>query len=401
VYDSDRYHMWNLAKIQRFISIILVSVLALGMLLAMRPLPVVTATTQLPVHRAEAASLIWPSYGQAAIGAQGYGLLASNGQQKSVPMASITKLVTALTVLSVKPLKTDEVGPFITFSERDAAFYPSYLARNGSVFPVAVGQRLSQYQVMQAMLIPSANNMADSLALWAFGSMENYLTAANAYLKEQGLNMTSVADASGFSVRSVSSTTDLVKLGIIALQNPVVADIVSQAQAELPGATVFSTNRLLGQSGIVGIKTGNTDEAGGCYLFAVKHTVAGKQITIVGAVLGAPSLYQALIDSRQLAKSAAAGFTVIMPVTKNQVVGIYPTPWGEQAEVIAKENLNLIVWRGSDIKPEIKLKNLKGPQSAGTTVGVLGMSAGPETSRVELILKNDLKPPSPAWRVLR
>lgn len=400
MYDSDRYHMWNLAKIQRFISIILVSVLALGMLLAMRPLPVVTATTELPAHRSGDAPLIWPSYGQAAVGANGFGILATSGQQKPVPMASITKLVTALTVLNLKPLKTGEAGPAITFSERDVALYPSYLARGGSVFPVAAGQQLSQYQAMQAMLIPSANNMADSLAMWAFGSMENYLTAANAYLKTHGLDMTSVSDASGFSSQSVSTGTDLVKLGIIALQNPVIAGIVSQTQAELPGATVYSTNRILGQSGIIGIKTGNTDEAGGCFLFAARHAVAGKQILIVGAVLGAPSLYQALVDSRQLAKSAADGFAEITPVDKNQVVAIYRAPWGEQAEAVTKDGISLVVWKDSDIKPEIRLKDITGPEPAGTTVGTLGVSSGPETARVELILKSRLDPPSPAWRIL-
>lgn len=393
--------MHHTVKIRRFLPAVLVSVLALGMLLSMRPLPSAKASvSQLTQTEAKKVSIPWPVYGQASIGAEGFGVLESRGEIRSMPMASITKLVTALTVLNKKPLKAGEQGPALVMSEKDVALYPSYLSRNGSVVPVAAGQRISQYKVMQAMLIPSANNMADSLAVWAFGSMENYVKEANAYLKSVGLEMTSVADASGFSPQSVSTSDDLVRLGIIAMENPIVAEIVSQEQADLPLAgTIYSTNRLLGVSGVIGIKTGNTEEAGGCYLFAAKHSVQGQEILIVGAVLNAPTLSKAISDSRRMLEASKPGFEKVKAVSKNQLVSRYLSPWGKEASVIASKDVEVVTWQADNPKINLELRELKNPQKAGTKVGKVVVSAGGNSLEADAVLADDLEPPSAAWRI--
>jgi len=100
------------------ISVVLTSVLAIGMVgSAEQRLQTSTAnlkpqiTYQAPAPAASIISLQWPTSGQAAIGAKGYGLLANNGAQTPVPTASIAKLITALAVLKVKPLAASEQGP--------------------------------------------------------------------------------------------------------------------------------------------------------------------------------------------------------------------------------------------------------------------------------------------------
>ena len=61
----------------------------------------------------------------------------------------------------------------------------------------------------------------------------------------------------------VSTPTDLLKLGMVAMQNAVFAEIVAMGQASLPVAgTVYNVNRLLGTDGILGIKTGSGFDAG-------------------------------------------------------------------------------------------------------------------------------------------
>jgi D-alanyl-D-alanine carboxypeptidase (penicillin-binding protein 5/6) len=99
------------------------------------------------------------------------------------------------------------------------------------VVKVAAGEQISEYQALQAMLLPSANNMADSLARWAFGSPADYVTYANGIIKKMGLSHTVVGNTNGFDDTTTSTADDLVMIGLQAMRNPVIADIVSQSTA--------------------------------------------------------------------------------------------------------------------------------------------------------------------------
>src|SRR5205807_949217 len=105
-------------------------------------------------------------------------------------------------------------------------------------------------------------------------------------LKCMGFSRTVVADASGFSPDTVSTPSELVAIGIAALKNPVIAEIVAQSQAQIPGipgGIIKNTNLLFGIDGVIGIKTGTTDEAGHCLLFAARYGAEdGQKVTIVG-----------------------------------------------------------------------------------------------------------------------
>jgi hypothetical protein len=78
-------------------------------------------------------------------------------------MASITKLVTALMILDQMPLTPGESGPSFTFTSRDRQSYYDYLAKDESALNVPVGGSLTQYQMLQGMLIGSAGNYTDRL----------------------------------------------------------------------------------------------------------------------------------------------------------------------------------------------------------------------------------------------
>src|SRR5207245_1841316 len=129
----------------------------------------------LPTTALSPPKITWPAYGQAGIGAAGYGLLSVAGAQTAAPIASVAKVMTALAVLSQKPLELNQQGPTITITEEDVASYENYVTQGGSVVRVDSGEQISEYQALQAMLIPSANNMAFTLSRWAFGSTDNYL----------------------------------------------------------------------------------------------------------------------------------------------------------------------------------------------------------------------------------
>ncbi|MFM1723024.1 D-alanyl-D-alanine carboxypeptidase [Rhodococcus sp. PAM 2766] len=207
-------------------------------------------------------------------------------QARPRPTASTAKIITALAVLDRKPLAPGEDGPMLTMTEADADLYRDYADRGGSAVAVGAGQELSEYEMLVGMLLPSANNLADTLAVWAFGSLDEYRTAATELVRSLGMTSTTVGtDASGFSPSTTSTARDLTLLAAAAVRHPVVAEIVARDRAVLSGVgAVYNTNSLLGRPGVVGLKTGTTTEAGGVFLFAAKVGAAGR--LVVGAVQG-------------------------------------------------------------------------------------------------------------------
>lgn len=384
-----------------FLLVVFVSGLAFNVV---RPLPAATATPAPLVSKIGAANLAWPSAGSAAIGAQGYGVLEHHGSPYPRPMASIAKLITALALLEKKPFKLGEQGETYMPNAKDVELFDSYLAQNGSVVKVEAGQPITEYQMLQAMLLPSANNIADSAAIWAFGSLENYVAYANTMVKRLGLKQTTVADdASGMSPKTVGTIKDMVLLGELAMANPLIANIVGQKSATLPVAGIIhSANARLGLNNIVGIKTGLTDQAGGCFLFAAEHRLAtGERIVIIGVIVGAPTLLAALNQSEPLINSAKPYFGIEKPVKAGDKFATLETSWGEKSDVIAESDVSLVAWKGAVLKPRLDMKPLSHAASPGENVGKLTMLSGTHGESTNLILKDQIIAPSWKWRLTR
>jgi D-alanyl-D-alanine carboxypeptidase (penicillin-binding protein 5/6) len=271
-----------------------------------------TISSQSPL--AKDAQLAWPMVGQAAIGSVKDGLLAhSSDNEEPRPTASMAKIITALAIMEKQPFEPGQTGRSYTLTAKDVANYHIEAARDGSVVAVHEGMVLTQYQAMQAMLIASGNNVADTLVERIFGSEEAYVSYAQNMLQRMGLSQTVVADASGFNPATVSTPSELVIIGITALKNPVIAEIVAQSQAWIPGIGIIqNTNELLGIDGVSGIKTGTTDKAGSCLLFAAGYTAKnGQKTTIVGVVMGSIDASGLYSDSRKLLTSTAQGLGLI------------------------------------------------------------------------------------------
>lgn len=256
----------------------------------------------------------WPGYGRAAYGVKDNGVLAaSQSEEQPVPVASLAKVITALAVLEKKPLEPGEQGPMITLNEQDVASYNEHLSRNGSVVPVLAGEQISQYQAMQAVLMSSSNNLSDSLARWAFGSIENYTAYANEMAKHHGLQKTHIADASGFSAQTTSTASDMVQFGILYMQNPVLRQIAIEPNATIPVAgTIPNYNSALNKDSLIGIKVGNTDEAGRCFMLAdIRRKANGTEILAVTVVLGAPHIQNAMQDAQKIIAAGNQGYDQI------------------------------------------------------------------------------------------
>lgn len=346
----------------------------------LRPLPLLEpleANRQLQKPTG-ASKLAWPASGQAAVSILGSDILETNGVQTPVPIASTAKVITALLVLDKHPLKTGQQGPVITLTGADVELYKNYAAQDGSLVPVAAGEKISEYQMLQAIMLPSANNIADTMAIWAFGSLEAYADKANIWLDQHGLNDTFVgSDASGMSPTTTSTASDLAKLGKLAMQNPILAEIVGQSEATgIPLTTsVKNYNSLLGTANIVGIKTGNTAQAGGVFMSASRVNVNAKPVTIVTAVAQAPDRAAALKTSLALVQSAQANFSSVQIVRAGEVVGSYKVPWGDTIPAVASKDLSVKVWNGKPSQAIVNLKDVPADARAGQVAGTVNVNS--------------------------
>jgi D-alanyl-D-alanine carboxypeptidase (penicillin-binding protein 5/6) len=231
---------------------------------------------------------VWPVYGQAAVQI-GHSQIQAGPNQHATAIASVAKVMTAYLVLRDHPLEPGREGPAITLTDDDVADTERRRGHGESIVPVAAGERLTERQALQALLLPSANNIAAVLARWDAGSTDRFVARMNAAARSLGMTHTRYTDPSGYDEQTVSTAADQLRVVGRAMRLPVFASIVATPSVALPVAgTVHNTNTLLGHDGFVGVKTGSTDAAGGCFAFRAIRFVGGKPTTITGVVLGQP-----------------------------------------------------------------------------------------------------------------
>jgi D-alanyl-D-alanine carboxypeptidase (penicillin-binding protein 5/6) len=254
-------------------------------------------------------STVWPAYGQAAFVQTGGSQVHAGPNQHAAPIASVAKVMTAYLVLRDHPLRLGQEGPTITLTEADVADTVRRRRQQESVVSVAAGEQLTELQALQALLLPSANNIAAVLARWDTGSEGRFVARMNASARSLGMTHTRYTDPSGFDDATVSTAADQVRIVDRAMRLPVFASIVATPSATLPVAgTVRNTNTLLGHNGFVGVKTGSDDAAGGCFAFQAIRWIGGKRRTITGVVLGQPG-------HDQIAAGLAAAATIVDRIT--------------------------------------------------------------------------------------
>lgn len=362
--------------------------------------PAVATALQVATPKTAPVTVDWPGYGASAIGAIGFpGILATGGQTTPRTIASITKIVTVLVSLDKKPLGVDAAGPDITMTAHDASLWHKYVVQNGEVRPIRSGLVLTQRQLLDVVLIASANNYAETLGTWVFGSETGFLAAAKTWLVAHGLNHTTLLDSSGMNPGNMSTASDLVELGKLALANPTVAAIVSTKTVTLPYiGTITNTNKLLGVDGFEGIKTGTLDEAGACLLFATKITVNGTPIDVVGVVLGASDHPSLDVAVRALVDSAKSGFQTIPLVRAGTPFFSYTTPWKQHASAVATKDQSVLVWTGTVVKRSVKVESLTTAET-GTAVGSVNFLVDGRSYSVPLELNSAITDPGPWWRL--
>ncbi len=230
--------------------------------------------------RTYSSSVSWPQQGQAAF-VLGKGRPAVSPHEQPAPIASLAKVMTAYLTLERYPLSDARDGFTITVTQTQAQLE----ARDQSIVAVRPGEQLTERQLLEALLIPSANNIAWMLAVQVAGSETRFIDEMNAEAHALGMDHTIYTDPSGFDPGTVSTAADQLRVFQRAMRFPVFREIVSMPSVTLPVAGTLTNYNPLIAEGYAG-KTGSDSAAGGCLAFFTSVTVDARRVTAVGVVLG-------------------------------------------------------------------------------------------------------------------
>jgi len=365
----------------------------------MWPLHEVAPTAQataVEIEPAPAAVVTWPEKGSAAVGIQGMPPIASTASADEI--ASISKVVSVMMVLDELPLKLGEQGPSFDFTYADTRAYWSYRRSNQSSLDVPVGGSLTEYQMLQGIMLGSANNYIDRLADELWGSERGFAEAAARWLSDRGIEGVTLVSPSGFSKQNVATPAALIQIAELAMAHPVFAEIVATRSAEIPGAgTVTNTNKMLDDPGVVGIKTGTLSHWN--LLTAKDVTVADSTVRLFTSVLGQDSSKARLAATRQLLADVEQALAAQPPsVPAGTVVGHATTVWGERVEVITDSDASVLLWNQATATASTEF-TLGDAMRRGAEVGSLTVQGPLDTAETTVSLGADIAAPSAWWRL--
>lgn len=345
---------------------------------------------------APAAAPAWPSAGSASVAVDGVGAPAASTVDATA-MASITKVVTALVVLDKMPLAPGEQGPSYSFTYSDRVAYWDRLSQDESSLDVPVGGSLTEYQLLQGMLIGSAGNYADRLASRIWPSDAAYAAAANTWLRQHGIDGITIVEPTGIDYGNTATPAALLALAKRALADPVIAEIVRTRAVDLPGAGhVVNTNALLADPGVIGIKTGTLDFYN--LLSAKQVTVGGTTVTILASVLGQPDHETRDAATRALFAQVEKELQPAPAVAKGTTVGQVDTLWGSPVGIVTASDATVVLWNGAAASASTSFA-LGDARDAGQKAGSLSASGPVDSATVDLVLAGDVEGPSPWWRL--
>jgi D-alanyl-D-alanine carboxypeptidase (penicillin-binding protein 5/6) len=295
----------------------------------------------------------------------------------------------------------------VTITPGDQATYAAENTAGDSVAPVRAGERLSELQLLEALLIPSADNVALVLARWDAGSDAAFVVRMNSTAAKLGMRASHYADENGLSAQTVGTAQDQLVLAEAAAANPVLMSIVRLSVVTLPdGSTLSNYDTLLGHDGVVGIKTGSTIASGGCFMFAADRVVAGQQVEVLGVVLGqrsTPFIGAALAASRTLIHPALAVVHPVTVVPAGTTVAQVVTAWSQPVPVKTTKALTLMAVAGMTVHLNVTLEDAGHPASAAaaSAVATVTASAGRQTQTVTAVTVGSVPGASVRWRMER
>jgi D-alanyl-D-alanine carboxypeptidase (penicillin-binding protein 5/6) len=296
----------------------------------------------------------WPTTGEGAVAVAGVGLVGNSPRNAQVPIASLTKMMTALVVLADHPLLPGQTGPSVLFSPEDVQDYSNHVRAGDSAVRVRAYESLTEYQLLEALLMPSGDNIADRLATWDAGSIPQFVVKMNTMADALALTSTNYADASGVDPRSASTAGDQALVASTLMTNPVIRGIVRQRRATFPVVGLIrSLNPALGIDGIIGVKGGFSSKARTCLVTAAFRS--RHRVLVVSVALGQSGPASAARIDEALLEAATKTLERLPLTVPRAVVGTITAPGqGTTMELIAPRTpIAGIVWPGLTVDQTI------------------------------------------------
>ncbi|MFF4168197.1 serine hydrolase [Streptomyces sp. NPDC001741] len=390
-------------RVKIWTPLLLLLVIVFAIAQAVRPLPEPALTlTASPTYTfgGEKLDMPWPAEGQGAVEVEGVGTLGSYGADKPAPIASMAKVMTAYVILQGHPITGEQTGDQITVDKQAAEEAAN---TDESMAGIKEGDKYTERQMLQMLMIPSGNNVARLLARWDATTEKAFVEKMNAAAEDLGMTDSTYTDPSGLKSSTVSTPADQIALGKAVMQNDIFREIVNMPQADIPGVgKIYNNNTILLEDGVNGIKTGSSTPAGGNLLWTADTVVDGKTRRIIGAVMGADTdgtlyakLERAIQNSLTLIRAAQKGVDSATVVKKGQVVGYVDNGFGTQTPVVATKDLKAVGWGG--LKVELDLgagdEPLQQTAKAGTVVGEVTIGTGTGKVSAPVALQSEMTEP--------
>ena len=193
------------------VGVVLITAAAFVTVRVTAALPRATVSIQAPatllVDRGAPPPIPLPARGSFALATSLNGMVASRNPTVVRPIGSVAKAMTALVVLAAHPVTPGESGPSITMTGADVLLYRQAVAAGGSNLRIRAGEVLNERELLLALLLPSADNIAETLAVWVSGNRPSFIANLNATATAMGMDHTHFADPSGLSPATVSTVT--------------------------------------------------------------------------------------------------------------------------------------------------------------------------------------------------
>jgi serine-type D-Ala-D-Ala carboxypeptidase (penicillin-binding protein 5/6) len=321
-------------------------------------------------------------------------VLAQRAPDRALPMASTTKMMTALLAIERASL-TDEVT------------VPRSAIIGGSSAELVAGERISVRDLLVGLLVPSGNDAAIALAVHVGGSERGFVRMMNARARELGLTQTRFQTAHGLDRPGhQSSVRDLVKLAREAMTHPEIREIVALRSATISGTAgarrLGTQNDLLGRDpDIDGVKTGHTDGAGYAMVAHAQRSRLG--VELYAALIGSPTEEARVSDTERLLDWGFSQFGRATLVRDGQVfarAAVRDRP-GVTVSLHAKGVLSAAIRMDEALTETVVAPpEVIGPVARGQVLGTVTVRAGRRVVGTRsLVAGNDVAAPSVADRL--
>ncbi len=311
-----------------------------------------------------------------------------------LPVASTTKLMTALVALERLKL-----GDIVTVA-------PYHPAPGESLVGLRTGERMTFADLLQAMMLPSANDAAHAVAVAAAGSVPAFVALMNEQARALGLHDSHFANPIGLDQHgNYSSARDLVEMALLLRRNPFVRQIAAQSSAVLHSDSgdrlVVNRNDLVGRFGFVdGMKTGHTLAAG----YVLVGAADAHGVSVLSSVLGDPTLGARDADSLALLRYGLSLYQRTDAVRAGHILATVPVrdEGDTHAPLAAARTLSAVTRRGERLTLRVVgvPKDVQGPLPAGLRVGVVeALRRGEVVGRTDLVTARRVLRPTVPQRV--